>query len=319
MKLTYFAGDPPNFGDELNPLVWSAMLPDGFLDDREEALFLGIGSIIQDIYPRSARKYVIGSGYGGYSAMPDVHDGSWDVLFVRGPGTAQRLGLPAERAICDPAVLLRLLPLPEAASGITVAFMPHYESLERGFWQVACRMAGVTLIDPRDDVGRILSQIRGARLLITEAMHGAIVADALRTPWIAAKPLHHSHRMKWRDWSESLEIDLRPHALLPSNIREMYHVVWPNAEVWRAARSSTMPSLKPVNQMLTWIAAKRLQQLSHAEPQMSRDIRLDAAVDGVASAIDRFVRSRGGSGLRATGRAPASARSASMRSMRLTA
>jgi succinoglycan biosynthesis protein ExoV len=313
MKLTYFAGDPPNFGDELNPLVWNAVLPNGFLDEREDELFLGIGSIVQDIYPKSARKYVVGSGYGGYSAMPDVRDGSWECLFVRGPRTAKHLGLPADRAICDPAVLLRLLPTPAAAPGIALAFMPHYESLERGFWQAVCRTAGVTLIDPRDDAQVVLSQIKGATLLITEAMHGAIVADALRTPWIAAKPLHQSHRMKWLDWSESLGIDLRPCALLPSNFRELYHAVWPNSEAWRAARSSTMPSLELVNRTLTWMAAKRLLQLARAEPQMSRDTRLDEAVDRVAAAVDRFVRSRGGTGLQTT------RRPAGRVSMRLTA
>ena len=99
MKLIYFKGHVPNFGDELNTYMWDKLLPAGFLDDRPDELFLGIGSIIFDTYPKQARKYVMGSGYAGYTSPPDLIDGSWDVIFVRGPRTAERLKLPAEKAI----------------------------------------------------------------------------------------------------------------------------------------------------------------------------------------------------------------------------
>ena len=101
MKLTYYRGPTPNFGDDLNAFMWPGLLPNGFLDEDESELFLGIGSILWDYLPNQARKYVVGSGYGGYTAPPDIHDGSWDVIFVRGPRTAKILALSPEKAISD--------------------------------------------------------------------------------------------------------------------------------------------------------------------------------------------------------------------------
>ena len=33
MKLTFFDHRPRNFGDDLNAIMWDALLPDGFLDE----------------------------------------------------------------------------------------------------------------------------------------------------------------------------------------------------------------------------------------------------------------------------------------------
>jgi succinoglycan biosynthesis protein ExoV len=74
MKLTYFQGRAPNFGDELNSFMWAELLPPGFFDEDPAELFLGIGSIIFDTYPANARKYVMGSGFAGYSNAPDLND-----------------------------------------------------------------------------------------------------------------------------------------------------------------------------------------------------------------------------------------------------
>src|SRR3954452_23726667 len=101
MKLTYYKGEIQNFGDELNTYIWPHLLRPDFFDDNSQELFIGIGSILYDWYPRSTRKIVVGSGYAGYTPPPDVHDGTWDIVFVRGPRTAKILGIGAEKAVCD--------------------------------------------------------------------------------------------------------------------------------------------------------------------------------------------------------------------------
>jgi succinoglycan biosynthesis protein ExoV len=213
---------------------------------------------------------------------------------VRGPRTAARLGLPAEKAICDSAILLRALQLPAPQAGSGIAFMPHYESLDRGFWGEACRLAGITLIDPRDDVEEVIAAIRGARMLVTEAMHGAIVADALRTPWLGVLPINTSHHQKWSDWAESLAIDLRHHRLRPSSLLELYvDLSRGRGNIdGRAGRISRHRLTRPANKVLTMLAAERLVKLAGLDPQLSRDEKIEEATERALGALHDFVRSR---------------------------
>lgn len=293
MQLVFFRGKVPNFGDELNLHVWPALLPKGFLDEDASELFVGIGSIIGDHLPATARKYVMGSGYAGYMGLPDVHDGTWDIRFVRGPDTAQTLGIDPQLAICDSAVLLRAMQLPEPAPGVGIAFMPHYESLERGDWAEACRLAGMTLIDATAPVETVLAQIRGARLLITEAMHGAIVADALRTPWIGARPIYGGHHRKWRDWAGALGLDIRLNPLKPTSVLELYiGRTGRGGRLGKVGRLSASPLAAFPNSVLTAAAARHLQQMAEIEPQLSDDARIADVTERALAAVDGFVRSR---------------------------
>ena len=61
MRLQWFRGGRPNFGDELNTWMWPRLLP-GFFGDDPRVLFLGIGSIIGTQYDTAARKVVFGAG-----------------------------------------------------------------------------------------------------------------------------------------------------------------------------------------------------------------------------------------------------------------
>jgi hypothetical protein len=293
MKLVFFRGKVPNFGDELNLYVWPALLPSGFLDDDEGELFVGIGSIIGDHLPARSRKFVMGSGYAGYMGLPDVHDGTWDIRFVRGPNTARTLGIDPGLSICDSAILLRAMDLPAPDERVGVAFMPHYESLERGNWAEACRLAGITLIDATDPVETVLSQIAGARLLITEAMHGAIVADALRTPWIGARPIYGGHHKKWLDWAGALGIDVRLNTLKATSVLEQYiGRTGRGGSLGKVGRFSASPWAAIPNRIFTEQAARHLDGMSRLEPQLSDDGAIRDVTDRALAAVDSFVRSR---------------------------
>lgn len=293
MKLVFFRGTVPNFGDELNLHVWPALLPQGFLDEDESELFVGIGSIIGDHLPAKSRKFVMGSGYAGYMGLPDVHDGTWDIRFVRGPNTAKTLKIDPALSICDSAILLRNMDLPPPDESVGIAFMPHYESLERGNWAEACRKAGMTLIDATDPVQKVLSQLRGARLLITEAMHGAIVADALRTPWIGAKPIYGGHHKKWLDWAGALDLDVRLNTLKPSSVLEYYiGKTGRGGAHGKVGHFSNSPLAAIPNRVLTDMAAQHLLAMAKLEPQLSRDAMIEQVTERAQMAVDDFVRSR---------------------------
>ena len=193
MKLYYYRGRQPNFGDELNPWMWPQLLPNLFSED-DSSTFSGVGSILYDHFPEDTLKIVFGAGYGAYTPAPNVHTGSWDIYFVRGPQTAEVLGLDSSLAICDAAVLLRTIRLPQPIASGRISFMPHCRSMDLGMWSEVCQSADIELIDPRAPVPEVLAKIAGAKLLLAEAMHGAIVADALRVPWIPLRPLQRENR-----------------------------------------------------------------------------------------------------------------------------
>ncbi|WP_257255471.1 MULTISPECIES: polysaccharide pyruvyl transferase family protein [unclassified Endozoicomonas] len=222
MKLTFYQGEVPNFGDELNRILWDELIEPGFFDDDEAQLFLGVGSIIWNDFDPDAKKLVVGSGYGGYTDLPDVHDGNWQFCFVRGPRTAAFLGLDKQLAITDSAILTHFVGRPSTDKKFKASFMPHFQSIDRGNWEQACMLAGIHFIDPRDDVKVILDAIEQSELIISEAMHGAILADTLRTPWLAVEPLASLHRHKWYDWSESLEMTLEFRSMPASSLRDFW-------------------------------------------------------------------------------------------------
>lgn len=221
MILYRWQGEASNFGDELNTIVWPRLLPDLFDDDPAHR-FLGIGSVFDARHPPGPLKLVAGAGFGGYERKP-VLDSSWIIHWVRGPRTAAELGLPSRLALGDPAVLLPHVLSPDLeaeTAGGAIGFMPHFESAARGAWREAAAHAGIRLIDPREAPSKVLRQIAGCRLLLSEALHGVIVADALRVPWIAIRPRAPVHRAKWADWADTMDLRPRFRPLPASSVAE---------------------------------------------------------------------------------------------------
>lgn len=290
MKLSYYKSDIPNFGDDLNELMWDALIAPGFLDEDEATLFIGIGSILWDRYPKTAKKLVMGSGYAGYAAKPDLHDGSWEVAFVRGPRTAKELNLDPKLAITDAAILTRFMALPEQPKTYKVSFMPHFRSIARGNWQNVCEHAGIHFIDPTNpDVMLTLKNIQQSELLITEAMHGAILADTLRVPWVALQPIASQHRAKWFDWSESLNIELEFHVAPSSSLLDYRaHKTGKEGTGKLAQQYSGLFSL--ANPLFLDKAAQNLLDLAKGSGQMSDnrvfELKSDMALDKLSQYCD---------------------------------
>ena len=294
MKILQFRGKFPNFGDELNTWMWPKLLPD-FFDEDADTVFIGTGSTIGDAPATASRKIVCGAGFvPDYHVAPDLTKGDWDIRFVRGPRTAARLGLSAELALSDSALLLRTLKNYERGAQALVSFMPHWESMERGNWERACMEAGIQLIDPRKPVVKVMEMILDSKLVIAEAMHGAIVADAFRIPWVPVVPLNIAHRDKWYDWAESLGLTLKPHRLWPSSVNEFslkslaasargrteahVHAADGEAAIEKRSLASLAKQLlvssslaerfdRPLNDM----AAHRLTQMAKITPMLSSD------------------------------------------------
>ena len=286
MILYRWQGLASNFGDELNTILWDRLLPD-FFDENPAVRFLGIGSVLDRRHAGAPLKIVAGSGYGGYEGRPNL-DSSWIIHWVRGPRTAAVLGLPAKLALGDPAVLVpSTLGLPTGGQGATIGFMPHFESAARGAWQQAADQAGVRLIDPRGSPEAILEAISGCKLLLSEALHGVIVADALRVPWIPIRPLARVHRAKWWDWAETMDTRPRFQVLPASSPSEWASALplrsWHAGRVWLDRQDRRLEDVR--SDRMVARAGKALLLATQATPQLSADAALDRCQSRMLDAV----------------------------------
>lgn len=275
MILYRWQGTARNFGDELNTVLWPVLLP-GFFDDDPTSRFLGIGSVLDRRHNGAGRKVVAGSGYGGYQGLPKL-DGAWDIRWVRGPRTARKLNLPAALGLGDPASLLPHTNLIPARKPCRIGFMPHFESAAGGAWDRAAAASGITLIDPRGDPFAIAAAIAGCHVLLSEALHGAIVADALGVPWVAIEPLAPIHRPKWQDWADTLDLTIRFQRLPASSLLERARVSGLTA--FHAGRCLLDRHAEPLRHVASdWFierAARSLHHAAMAAPQLSCRAALD--------------------------------------------
>lgn len=288
MKLYFYRGVRPNFGDELNWWMWPKIFGDVF-DESEEKLFLGIGSILFSSHPAGPKKVVFGSGYGGYTEPP-VIDSKWDVRFLRGKHTARALGMDPTLGVGDSAILLRsLVNFTAPRKRYKFSYMPHWESAEIGLWKDACQLVGINYIDPCGEVDFVLDEILASEVVITEAMHGAIVSDALRVPWIAAQPIHAAHRAKWEDWASALDLKIRFEPIRPSSFLE--YVISKLGQ--RGFFSSKLQFHgKPLNSVrhdsFVVKTGEQLQRVARTAPQLSSDTAIAKSHERMLVEVERI-------------------------------
>ncbi len=276
MKMYYYKTSPPNFGDELNVWLWPRLLPN-FFDQDDGNLFLGIGSIIFDYFSPASKKIVFGSGYAGYTPIPKI-DQSWQFYFVRGRLTADVLGIDPGLAVGDAAILVRSCVPTRPPRKYKVSFMPHWESAENGTWAEVCELAGIHYINPCDSVEQVLEEIMSSGLVVTEAMHGAIVSDAVRIPWIAIAPIQGEHQMKWLDWSSALDFAVGPSKLPVSNAFELSLAMTKGNKKWAGRIRKRGQALRYLTRR-TFIAraAEGLSQVAKMTPSLSSDKAIERA------------------------------------------
>ena len=306
MKPYHWESHHGNFGDDLNLWLWDILLP-GFRDVHEATLLVGVGTVLNPaLLPRGIHKLVIGSGYG-YGTPPDVSDNrEWDVRSVRGPLTAARLGLAPEMAVTDPAVMISDMPefqnLPKLHKQ---TFIPHWESAEFGMWQTVCEPAGLTYLDPRGEAKSVIRHIAQSEFIVAESMHGAILADAFRVPWVAASTSRSINDFKWNDWAASVGVTYDPRHIPVSTRAE---AAAKGSRFWGLQFESRRPAIvadeatsgdiltRPepsqtglrgmAKQFLAAPSVLALWQASRAEPRLSSDSALDQCKDRFREVLD---------------------------------
>lgn len=296
MKLHHYRAPFGNVGDDLNPWLWQKLIPEVF-DDDSSVVFVGIGTLLNDRLPKSQRTVVFGTG-AGYGTRPPVPDSTWRVYCVRGPLTAAALKLPGELAITDPAALVGTLDLPQTSGNRTPAFMPHHVSVPASDWRTICEDLSLRFIDPGWSVDRVLGELGRSSLLITEAMHGAILADALRIPWIPTVCAEHILALKWIDWCQSMELNYSPFPL-PTlwNVESNLGMLTQFGRLMRRAANraglggvtdSPSPRIHPALIDAVHVSLGRI--LRDADPVMSKAIVFDRACTRLQESLDQLKR-----------------------------
>lgn len=227
MNYIYYKDKRGNFGDDLNPWLWKQLFATSEI--VQNSLFLGIGSILNQDYKNVAdamnpnvKKIVFGTGVRpSYESSYLELDHTWDVKFLRGPLSSFYFQNKYPY-IADAAYAIRLLPQFEkylkTPKKYKISFMPYYKSATMFNWKKICDILGFHYISPFSENGveHTILEIASSETIITEAMHGAIVADALRVPWhrfILSIP-HTEGPMvsefKWNDWLMSSDLIIQP-------------------------------------------------------------------------------------------------------------
>lgn len=201
-----------NFGDAINLALWPKLFSSKILNN-DKINFLGIGTVLNHLLPEDLNFLVFGSGYG-YGRIPrNINE--MDIYCVRGPLTVQKLGLSIDKSVTDPAILLPTIIGVERTESYKFGFMPHWKNSSQ-IWEKLCKENGILYIDPLDNFNSVITSINSVGCLITEAMHGAVVADSYRIPWIPVydKKNPDYSQFKWMDWTMSMELNIE-HALIP--------------------------------------------------------------------------------------------------------
>lgn len=234
MKLHYYRPGPEvsNFGDQLNPYIWAHFFP-GLFDEDDREVFFGIGTVLRaaDKYYPNSKIIVFGSGAhnSGATGLPkNTH-----IEFVRGPLTARALGLPVSKAMTDPAILLPLVFKGAADKCYDYSYMPHY-SVANINYEKMCKKLGINYIDPRRPVPEIIRELTSTKVMLCEAMHGAIVADAYGIPWHAIRSYASFNSFKWDDWTASLSLKVPYHRLPRLYASQSGIKQW--LKIWRSSR-----------------------------------------------------------------------------------
>ena len=141
--------------------------------------------------------------------------------------------------------------------------------------------------------------IGGARLVLSEAMHGAILADIARVPWQGFAFGGQFNQDKWLDWAEMFGLDLRlcslPGFYDPARFSEgrplRYHLgKLVKARLSRAGlgrekwQRMTLPSFQVPRAEAA--LARQLGELAGVPGMLSRDAQLRLRVDQLYQRVD---------------------------------
>ncbi len=207
MNLIYFKSDIGNFGDDLNPWLWSKIFGN-FENYNSNVDFVGIGSILDNriFENKENKKIIFGSGVRDFDFSINEYE-NVDIRFVRGPISSR---LTNADFITDAAYALRQVETQNVFKKYKISYIPYFRNFYNFNWKLFEKILGIHVINPCEDIEKVIGEIKSSETILTTAMHGAILADLFRIPWMRVKFTKNGNEtnltseLKWNDWLMSV-------------------------------------------------------------------------------------------------------------------
>ena len=201
MLTHYLSWHAKNFGDRLNDYIFQGLTPLAFrvpvLKNLPDGTALGVGTLLN--HKMLSDCTILGSGTNG-EQVPGI---DLNYSFVRGRLTAEKLKLPKKYSVGDTAFGVRGYFESLAGQQIhEIGIIPHYRNLP------VIEDDRVIRVDMPYD--QFIKRVSQCKIILTEAMHGAILADCLRIPWAPVSIDSERYpipRFKWNDFASVLDIE----------------------------------------------------------------------------------------------------------------
>lgn len=198
---TFWWDGHPNFGDMLTPWLLPRYGVVPLYREPRAAGLIGVGSLVE-FAPHDFTGALWGTGL-----MSDIEYPlpSATALAVRGPLTADRIGLTVEPAYGDPGLLVsRHLSSVRGDGRIAVVPHGHHRGHER-LAQLTAE-ADARVVNVHQGVAGAVREIGAARAVITTSLHGLVTADSYGIPavWTTLDPPLTGGEFKFRDYEAAV-------------------------------------------------------------------------------------------------------------------
>lgn len=190
----------PNFGDDINPDFFGRLAKSDFrfAINQNQPHFLGIGSILERA---TSKSIVVGSGF--LRPPQEILTVPLEIVCVRGELSSAVFPKTFDIPVGDPMVLIDrfVAPVPKRRR---LALIPHTTNVVR-----AREIAGtsVDVIDPTIDPWAVIEEIAASEAVMSQSLHGLVVADALGIPniWIEPTSSMAGGNFKFDDYFSTLD------------------------------------------------------------------------------------------------------------------
>lgn len=193
----------PNFGDDLTPLLLPRYgLVPHYREPRAAGL-VGVGSLLEFLTPEFS-----GAIWGSGLMHDDAHLlPAASVLAVRGPLTAERIGMRSDPAFGDPGLLVaRHRARPTCDDRIVVVPHGHHRAHAGLAALVRAAGGGARVVNVHQRAGAAVQEIASGRAVVTTSLHGLITADSYGIPavWTTLDPPLDGGDFKFRDYEAAV-------------------------------------------------------------------------------------------------------------------